>query len=306
MATTKTTWSSLQRQFKLLSFFSILILVASNFLAPAQASMGGIQVPENTFSVGFTFSQLGVDEVCSGVLISPTIIVTASHCVYSQNGSKSTNFIFAPPQTELDAPINPETKKPTVVNIFSSTGDIAFIQLDIPLATKGFIRVANTEEVTALKEKLQVQGYGYGKVYETGKPYSSFVRRYPLIWNSDHDSKNTVMLTSESTTACVGDSGGAITAILPTGEEVLIAVMKGAASVVDGCATPVNGVYSMMATVVHPYLELISKVVATPVAQPTQTASPAPKKTKILCVKGKTKKYVYGGNPKCPKGYKKI
>jgi hypothetical protein len=268
--------------------------------------MGGTLVPDNSFSIGYTFSQAGVDQVCSGVLVSPIIIATAAHCTVDPDGNKSSNFIFAAPGVALDAPINPAVRKPSVAKIFSSTGDIVFIQLDIPLATRGMIRVANTEEVTALTHQSEVMGYGFGKVFETGDLYSPYVRRYPLIWNADHDANNTLVITSKTATACVGDSGGAITAILPSGEEVLVAVMKGAASVVNGCATPVNGLYTMMATAVHPYLDLIKGILATPVTTPTPTVSPAPKKSKILCVKGKIKKYVYAVNPKCPSGYKKV
>jgi hypothetical protein len=38
---------------------------------------------------------------------------------------------------------------------------------------------------------------------------------------------------------------------------------------------------------------------------PTSTASPAPSKKTITCVKGKLQKKVTGFNPQCPKGYKK-
>lgn len=305
MATTKTTWSSLQRQFKLTSALITAAAIAIAGIPPAQASMGGTLVPDNSFSIGYTFSQNGIDQVCSGVIVSPIIIATAAHCIVDPNGNKSSNFIFAAPGVALDAPINPAVRKPSVVKIFSSTGDIVFIQLDIPIATKGAIRVASTDEVTALTHQSEVMGYGFGKVFETGDHYSPYVRRYPLIWNADHDASNTLVITSKTATACVGDSGGAITAILPSGEEVLVAVMKGAASVVNGCATPVNGLYTMLATAVHPYLDLITEILATPVTTPTPTGSAAPKKTKILCVKGKSKKYVYAVKPQCPKGYKK-
>jgi len=38
---------------------------------------------------------------------------------------------------------------------------------------------------------------------------------------------------------------------------------------------------------------------------PTPTASPAPTKKTIMCVKGKAQKKVTGANPQCPKGYKR-
>jgi Trypsin len=306
MATIKTTWSLLPRQFKLLSALLVATFLATSGVTPAQASFGGTLLSDNSFSVGYTFTQAGVDQICSGVLVSPIIIASAAHCTVDAKGNKSSNYIFAAPGTALDAPLNPAVRRPQVVKIFSSTGDIVFLQLDIPLATKGMIRVATSAEVTALTTNSEVMGYGFGKVPETQMLYSPLVRRYPLMWNADHDESNTVLTTSKTATACVGDSGGAITARLPSGEEVLVAVMKGAASVVDGCATQVNGLYTMMVTAVHPYLDLITEILATPVTVPSPSASPVPKKTKILCMKGKVKKYVYAINPKCPKGYKKV
>lgn len=306
MATTKTTWSLLQRLFRPLSTLLIATFLATVGITPAQASFSGTLLPDNSFSVGYTFTQAGVDQVCSGVLVSPNIIASAAHCTVDAKGNKSSNYIFAAPGTALDAPLNPAVRRPQVVKIFSSTGDIVFIQLDIPLANKGMIRVAKSSEVTALTSSSEVMGYGFGKVPETQMLYSPFVRRYPLIWNADHDESNTLLITSKIATACVGDSGGAITALLPSGEEILIAVMKGAASVVDGCATQVNGLYTMMATAVHPYLDLISEILETPITVPSPTSSAGPKKIKILCMKGKVKKYVYDIKPKCPRGYKKV
>ena len=88
--------------------------------------------------------------------------------------------------------------------------------------------------------------------------------------------------------------------MLPSGEEILLAVMSGAARVVDECGTVgPDGDYTMQATVVDTYMYLIKNVVPSPAPTPTK------KTIKINCYKGKVKKVVIGTNPKCPKGYVK-
>lgn len=281
-------------------------------MTPASASRGGTEVKSNTFSIGYTFSLGGIDQVCSGALLSGTILVTAAHCVMDSKGNKSSGYIFAPPGTAMDAPINPSISYPKIVRIYTVDGfvltesnakdDIAFIQVDKPFTTKGFIRVATADEIAAIADKSDINGYGFGDVYETGALYSNYARSYPLKWNGTSSSTNTFEITSPNATACSGDSGGPITAKLASGEEVLIAVMSGAAGVVNHCGTATNGIYTMRVTKVHPYMDLVAAALAVPT--PTPSVKPVVKKYKITCVKGKVKKFVTGTAPKCPTGYK--
>ena len=115
-----------------------------------------------------------------------------------------------------------------------------------------------------------------------------------------------IRLSSDEATACVGDSGGPITTVLPSGEEILLAVMSGAARVVNDCGTvDSEGNYTMQASVVETYISLIKDAIATPTPTPKPTSTPTKKIIKINCYKGKIKKVVTGTNPKCPKGYVK-
>ncbi len=299
---------SLSNTRRLAALTIIAVLVST---LPASASKGGIERPRNTFTAGITFKFDGVDQLCSGALISPIIVVTAGHCVYDEKGNLGTNYYFTKPGVPLDAAINPNVKAIKLYKVFTKAGfksnapgspdDIAFIQLDSPLATSGFIRPATAMEVSNLAADATVSGYGYGAVFETGNPYSIYPREYLVKWNKPNSvPASKIDLNSTETTACTGDSGGPITTVLPTGEEVLLAVMSRAARVENKCGTiGPDGKYTMQATVVDTYMDLIKNVV------PSPAPTPSKKIIKINCYKGKAKKVVTGVNPKCPKGYVK-
>ena len=217
----------------------------------------------------------------------------------------------------MDAAINPATQ-PKVLKTYipedyyklavTELNDIAFIELDKPLATKGYIRIATPVEVQSLRDSLLITGYGYGAVYETGETYSNYPRAYTLKWKTISNLVETTSntLKSDTSVACSGDSGGPITAKLDTGEEVLIAALHDAAAVVDRCGTRLtDDQFQMQVTLFNQFLPLIKDPLAKSLIPPAPTPVVVKKKTyKITCVKGKIKKYVTGTNPKCPSGYK--
>ncbi len=312
MATMKITWSSLRRPHRVLAFSLVFTLATLSSSTYSHASRSGTLAPNTSFSVGYTFELAGAQQFCSGSLIAPTIIVTAAHCVTDQFGNKSTNYIFAAPGTALDAPIDPSLKLPKVIDVITRPGyvltaandadDIAFLKLDIPLAQKGYIRVATEQEVRNLTDQQNLIGYGFGYVYEENTPYSVYTRSYPINWKLPSTKSSSIEITSTSATPCKGDSGGPVTVKLSSGEEVLVGIISGAALVIENCGTAKNGIYTMKMTVVNSYLDLVNGDLSAVISSPKPAI--APKIYKVTCVRGKTKKIVRGAKPICPAGFR--
>ena len=294
------TWFSLRLRFSSILFITSLF-ISSVAINPASASRGGVEDPSNKFTVGFTFNDGPTPSVCSGILIAPTIIVTARHCVRNDNGVDGSNYLFTNPGAAIDGAPSPAK----VSRIVISEEDLAFIILDSPLTGATFLRIADMATVDSLTYLQPLSGHGYGAVFETNASYSSIVRKYPLDWltsGRDTTLKNTYELVSSLATACRGDSGGPITATFANGEQVLLAVLSGAANVQNSCGTPgLDGLYRMRVTLVHPHLNLVPEYTGVPAAAPSP--KPTKKIVKITCVKGKVTKVISGTNPKCPRGY---
>lgn len=294
-----------------------LTILLSLIAAPsAVASRNGVEEPSNTFTIGITFKFGTVEQLCSGALLTPTLVVTAGHCAYSLDGAPGTDYYFTSPGTPLDAAIDPRIVQPKVIKVFTdplfstqdanNVNDIAFLQLDKPVISKTFLKFATRAELEQLTASSPIAGYGYGRVFETGVGYSIYPRKYLLQWTPitpTTELSNTFNIASNVAGPCKGDSGGPIVATLPSGKAVLVGALSGANNVLGGCSTPLaDGSYSIRMTAGFPFLPLISAVYD-PAALIT---NPAPaKKITITCKKGSLVKKVTALKPVCPKGYKR-
>lgn len=312
------TWFSSPRQSKAPITLALLSSVILSLIpTSAFASRNGVEEPTNTFTVGITFKFGLADQLCSGVLLSPTIVVTAAHCAFSTTGEIGTNYYFTVPGVALDAAVDPRIVQPRVIKVLShptfqvldsnNVNDIAFLQLDKPLEVKSFLKFATKAELDQLTTSSPIAGYGYGQVFETQERYSIFPRKYQLMWaplDSSTAWSNTFSLSSLSAAPCRGDSGGPIVATLPDGKAVIVGVLSGANNVKGGCATQDReGRYDIRLTTGFPFLPLIASIYNP--AAPVAPSVPA-KKTTIRCKKGSYIKKVTAVKPLCPKGYKRV
>lgn len=317
----------------LVAAFSFFL--ATTFVPFAHASRGGEIQTTNTFSIGYIYNSNNETFVCSGTLISPTVILTAAHCILDRQQQAGTNYTFSDPGDHLDDPIDPANPPPTPTKFvlfpgYKTTGsneenDIAFIITNKAFPAKIFIPIATKAEIDSLNNSSTIYGYGYGHVYETNESYSPLPRRYDLTWENhvaDEPANNMIRIGSRNDIACIGDSGGPITAII-NGTEKLIGALSGILNNQGsycGMQGP-DGFYYQHIIYAYPYLNLIESYLAqeaaaaakkatlTPTPTPTTSAKSTATKTKtitITCVKGKTIKKVSGTAPKCPSGYKKV
>ena len=306
MAITRITWSSLQLRFKTL-------LVALIFVCPAIwidtsfASRGGKEVRNNLFTVAITYMDGGEQILCSGALIQPKVIATATHCVESAQGNLLTNYHFSIPGNSIEIGVSPSV----LVRSIKSNEDISFIEIDKPLENGIPIRMADSKSISALTSNSGLSAYGFGAVYEDFTYYSEFPRKYPLTWVSSEPflgKINTFEVTSTNSSACSGDSGGPVTTLI-NGEELLIGVMSGAAEVRGRCGTPgEDGLFRMKVVLIYPYQQLIPEPQISPTPSPTPVATPTKTssvtKKSIICIKGKKQITVKAIKPKCPTCYK--
>ncbi len=308
-------WFSSQFQLKNQSALLALV-IAFTLSAPlsAEASRNGVEEPTNTFTVGISFKFGEIEELCSGAMLTSTLVITAGHCAISPTGVKGSDYLFTKPGVRLDAAIDPRIVQPKVIKIITDPqfsaqdinnfNDIAFLQLDKPFYVERYLKLATASDLAQLTAQSQVAGYGYGKVYESGANYSLYPRRYQLSWegiDSNTVLANTFTVTSPVATACKGDSGGPILATLPNGGELLVGVLSGASAVVDGCGTPApDGSFYLRMTTGHPFLPLIKSLY-----DPLTGRAPLVKTT-IRCKKGSAIKKVTALKPACPKGYTRL
>lgn len=298
MVITRRTWSSSQLRSKcLVALLSLLLLTLT--LNPVSASRGGTEDLSNKFAIGITYKDNGQPQLCSGVLISLTVVATARHCVTSHHGGDLTDYEFSNPGKSIEEAVALNS----ILKISKSDEDLAFIQLKNPLVGGEPIPTLSSEKVLQLAKDYPINGYGYGAVFEEFKLYSDIVRKYPISWAANEavsGLKNTYEVTSTTSAACGGDSGGPVTTVID-GKEFLIGLMSSAAQVTDRCGElGADGKFRMKIVLVDPFLSLVPQ----PSPSPSASPSKSPVKKKIICIKGSKRVVVRAVKPKCPKGYK--
>ena len=249
----------------------ILVLLLGAQTIPANAVMNGEEQPENNWVVAITIKNGNRAQLCSGVLIQPTTVMTAKHCAVNSKGKKFSSIVINAPGSRFNFPHTPDMELREVTKVISvkepknkwndDEGDVAFLKFDQPFTNYQLPTIGTPSQIATLKPWSLIKGYGYGTTGDGLSKYSPIPLRYELSWgNDDHAVLGTVVLIASVTSmACAGDSGGPITGILADNQEVLIGVAASIANKGTSGCEKINPtkMYYLNFNLVNPYLKYL-------------------------------------------------
>ena len=310
---------------KLLTIVGALVaLMVTTSVTPANAIYGGTSAAGNPIVVGLLVSQNATSAGCSGALVAPRVVMTASHCLTRP----AEGIWISAPGTDLRdiTTLRIQGDKYFIPTTFSMTSfpyqnDFGIIILKSPFPNTQTLEIASLVQVnTWMSEESSVIHVGYGCTALVESPpckvtsptpnqlTTVFSKEVPNQFDSLVKGTFSATKISVDKTICGGDSGS------PVLKEVsgkMIYVGSQSSSNGAGCTKTCNivcvatqGLPSANVELVESAFRYVGAVAPSPT--PTiATVAPAAKKTTIICIKGRLTKKISNVNPKCPAGYKK-
>lgn len=204
---------------------------------------------------------------CSGALLTPSIVVTATHCVLDKSGLKAENVYVGEPGDTIataSGPGNPvlNIKVSDSYNSNSShvvDNDIAFlvVQNEIQIDKNNYLHLASESEMLKLKSNgATLQFFGYGATSDesptTDLP-NSFTGNYSTLTNSNYP--NSGYMKSTIGNSCKGDSGGPVVSITPS-RITLVGILTGSKLSINCSKKENDGSYLTLFTEISKYANL--------------------------------------------------
>jgi hypothetical protein len=201
------------------------IVVALAVAAPSGAILNGKPDTAHPY-VGILVTVVDGQRVpvCSGFLVSPTVFVTAGHCVAALGGTLPAFVSFDQAFTESSTLLSGTAVPNPNFVVGSSAHEIAFVRLETPVTDRAYAQLPRAGLLDSLNRRkglqdrsLTIVGYGANNVVKGGFDFQlvrSFASSRLLNLTSANAGGFNLQLSSNpgqgKGAICFGDSGGPV------------------------------------------------------------------------------------------------